>query len=173
MQVAVTLGEKRGIATVEWEASPAGDILADSVVALLMHAQSSAASIRLTSKPCRHPRDSDIESEQAEKKQRANDDDDIVTSRLRFFHSILKEQFENVEGIYEGRKATFEIQTDAGLESNASDDDGILRCSVDVEFLDANGHDAKISVESKDEKMARNIQDCLQSAAATANPIAL
>ena len=138
-----------------------------------MHAASSAASIRLTSKPCRHPRDSDVETEQLSKKQRATDSEDIVTSRLRFMHSILKEQFERVEAVYEGNKATFEIQTDAGLESNALDDDGVLRCSVHVEFFDELGKDAKVSVESKDEKLASNIRDCLQSAVAAANPIPL
>ncbi len=55
----VTTGKTRGVAIVEWEASPEGDVIADAVVALLMHAQSSTASIRLTSKPCRHPRASD------------------------------------------------------------------------------------------------------------------
>jgi hypothetical protein len=136
-----------------------------------MHAQSSAASIRLTSKPCRHPRDPDSDTEQAGKKQRADGDEDIVSSRLRLFHSILKEQFENVEAVYEGSKATFEIQTDAGLSADVLEDDGKLRCSVTVEFLDDSGKDAKISVESKDEKMAQNIQDCLRSAAAAANPV--
>lgn len=51
------LGKTEGVAIVEWEASPASDVIADAVVALLMHAQSSAASIRLTSKPCCRPRD--------------------------------------------------------------------------------------------------------------------
>ena len=49
--VAVT-AKRRGVAVVEWDASPANDVIADAVVALLMHAQTSAASIRLFSKPC-------------------------------------------------------------------------------------------------------------------------
>jgi len=50
----VVVGKTPRIATVEWGASPMCDILADSVVALLMHAQSTPASIRMTSKPCNH-----------------------------------------------------------------------------------------------------------------------
>ena len=46
--------KRRGVAVVEWDASPANDVIADAVVALVMHAQTSAASIRLFSKPCRH-----------------------------------------------------------------------------------------------------------------------
>ena len=174
-QIAVSVGARRGIATVEWEASPADDVIADSVVALLMHAQSSAASIRLTSKPCRHPRDSEIDPQETAKKQRSEAavSDDIVTSRLRFLHCILKEQFEHIEAVFDGSKATFEIQSDAGLESHALGDERKLMCTVHAEFLDELGHDARISVESKDEKLAMNIQECLRRAVATTNPIAL
>ena len=49
--VAVT-AKRRGVAVVEWDASPANDVIADAVVALVMHAQTSAASIRLFSKSC-------------------------------------------------------------------------------------------------------------------------
>ena len=165
------MGEQPGIATVEWEASPAGDVIADSVVALLMHAQSSAASIRLTSKPCRHPRDGDANDDQPEKRQRSEDDTDMVNSGLRLFHGILKEQYEHVEAVYEGPKASFEIQTDAGLGSDVLDEDGKVHCSVVVEFLDGNAMNARISVESKDEKLAKNIQGCLQSAATSSRPV--
>jgi len=175
LQVSITLGAERGVATVEWEASPAGDVIADSVVALLMHAQSSVASIRLTSKPCRHPREADLlPSEQAEKKQRSSDEDaDDMTSHLRFLHAVLKEQYENVEGVYERNKATFEIQTDAGLGTDTMDEDGILRCSVQIEFLDTAGTSAKVTVESKDKKLAQNIQDCLHNAVASTNAVKL
>jgi hypothetical protein len=48
-QVTIRTGLKNSVANVEWQASSAGDVIADSVVALLMHVQSSAASICLTS----------------------------------------------------------------------------------------------------------------------------
>lgn len=128
-----------------------------------MHAQSSAASIRLTSKPCRHPRDSDADSsDQKEKKPRS--DEDVVVRRLRLFHAILREQFDSVEAVYEGSNAKFEIETDAGLTADTLDDNGKLRCAVTIKILDRTGNDAKILVESKDQKMAQNVQDCLRGA---------
>jgi hypothetical protein len=172
-QVTVAVGARKGVAIVEWEASPAGDVIADSVVALLMHAQSSAASIRLTSKPCRHPRDLELNPRQAPKKLRESTDEDIIICRLRFIHALLREHFENVEATYEGTKATFEIQTDAGLQSDVLDDEGKLSCCVRVEFLDKLGEDAKVSVECRDEKLATSIQECLRSATEAAKPIAL
>jgi cleavage and polyadenylation specificity factor subunit 3 len=39
-QIQIILGTSKGVATVKWEASPVGDVIADSVIALLMHAQS-------------------------------------------------------------------------------------------------------------------------------------
>ena len=167
--MSITLGAKPGVATVEWEASPAGDVIADSLVALLMHAQSSAASIRLTSKPCRHPRDANDEPGQTEKKQR--EDGDTVSNRLRLFHDILKEQFENVEAVYDGKKASFEVRTDTGFASDAHEEDGGLLCTATVEFLDDSASDAKISVESKDEKFASNVQGCLRSAASMSKAV--
>ena len=53
-QVKVVAGKTKGVVTVEWDCSPVGDVIADSLVALIMHAQSSAASIRLTGRPCSH-----------------------------------------------------------------------------------------------------------------------
>jgi hypothetical protein len=155
---------------VEWEASPAGDVIADSVVALIMHAQSSAASIRLTSKPCRHPREpvSEEEEEETNKRQRA---EDLVGSRLRFIRTLLKEQFQNVEAVYEGYTGTYEIETDAGLETGVLDDEGKLKCLVKVEFDDASAGTAKISVECLDSKMAANVQSTLHNAVAAAAAI--
>jgi hypothetical protein len=163
----------RGTVTVEWEASPAGDVIADAVVALVMHAQSSAASIRLTSKPCRHPRDTDdgAADEQAQKRQR--DSDSSSESRLRFLFFTLKDQFANVEVAYEGNSAVYEIHNDSGLESGLLDEDGILSCTVNVSFDDESGSNAKISVECKDEKLATNVRECLKNVATAMVPIEL
>ena len=168
------MGARKNIAAVEWEASPADDVIADSVVALLMHAQSSAASIQLTSKPCRHPRDSESDLASSKKQRSTGDKDgDIIASRSRFIFEILKEQFQHVEASYEGNKATFEIRTDAGLESDILDDEGGLLCTVRVEFFDQRGEDAKVTVQSNDEKLAKNVQACLNSAVSTANAVPL
>lgn len=150
------------MATVEWEASPAGDVIADSVVALIMHAQSSSASIRLTSKPCRHPLDS-VDNEATAKKPKS---DDLVGSRLRFMRTLLKERFQNVEAVYDGYTGTYEIVTDAGLETGILDDEGRLKCIVTVEFDDAAASTAKITVDCEDRKIAANVQATLQNAAA-------
>jgi Pre-mRNA 3'-end-processing endonuclease polyadenylation factor C-term len=169
-QVKVTVGATPGVATVEWEATPQGDVVADAVVGLLMHAQSSAASIRLTSKPCRHPRDDSVNDDQAPKKPRA-DETSSTESRLRFIYGTLKDQFENVEAVYEGDIGTYEITTDSGHETGVADDDGMVRCSVKVEFVDAYGTNAKISVECKDQKLGANVQECLRNVATAMAPI--
>ena len=144
------------------------DILADSVVALLMHAQHSAASIRLSSKPCRHPLDSD---EQATKKPRTDTDEDIVLSRFKLILTILKEQFQNVEVVYEGRKATYEILAESGFDSDALNEDGKLACTVTIEF--ESEENAKVTVESEDKKLAKNVQECLANTISTAARIEL
>ncbi|GFH54658.1 metallo-hydrolase/oxidoreductase [Chaetoceros tenuissimus] len=167
-QVTITTGKARGIAIVEWTASPVGDILADSVIALLMHAQSSAASIKLTSKPCSHRRSdqSDLEEDAPDKKRPRTD------AMLRLFHDTLLQQFDakNIEASYEARKATFEIKTDAGLESGALDGD-CLACNVTVEFEEGNEFDAKITVECEDAKLSKNIQESLRGVAEASAPI--
>lgn len=167
-QVTITTGKARGIAIVEWTASPVGDILADSVIALLMHAQSSAASIKLTSKPCSHRRSdqSDLEEDTPDKKRPRTD------AMLRLFHDTLLQQFDekNIEASYEARRATFEIKTDAGLESGALDGD-YLACNVTVEFEEGNEFDAKITVECEDAKLSKNIQESLRGVAEASAPI--
>jgi Pre-mRNA 3'-end-processing endonuclease polyadenylation factor C-term len=154
---------------VEWEASPAGDVIADSVVALVMHAQSSAASIRLTSKPCWHARDSTGEQDDEGSKKAKSED--LVDNRLRFIRSLLKEQFEMVEATYEGYQGTYEVVTDAGLEAGVLDDDGKLHCVVTVLFDDASASKATVSVECRDQKIAANIQTTLKSAIAASAAI--
>jgi len=193
-EVTVTTGKTKGIATVEWKASTVGDILADSVVALLMHAQSSAASIRLSGKPCFHRQptnDDDTDStdgpEPANKKARNdndNNDDDTPTTTpkqtrteriLRLFHTTLLQQFATVEAVYDGAlRASFEIQTDAGLESGSLGEGNVLVCNATVEFEGGSlSTDAKITVECEDEKLGGNVRDCLKNVALTAAPLKL
>lgn len=170
LQVRVILGPSRGVAVVEWTASPAGDVIADSVVALIMHAQSSSASIRLTSKPCRHPRDDEPLDEEAIKKQKS-DAIDLAKERLRFLYMTLKDQFDQVEATYEGTLGTFEITTDGGLEVLDLDDDGKLRCVVSVRLEGNTASAAEIRVESKDATLAANVQACLRNIVAASTPL--
>lgn len=181
-QVKVTTGKTRGVASVEWEASPVGDVLADAVVALLMHAQSSTASIRLTSKPCNHRRRAMDKGEgeaQEDGEQPANKkprEEDVMPStttegRLRLIRDILTNQFETVEAVYEGYTGTFEIRTDTGLESGSLGDSDVLVCTAKVEFEDNSGTNAKITVECNDGKLASNVQDCLRNLSVAAAPL--
>ena len=165
-QITIITGKSRGVATVEWEASPANDVIADAVVALLMHAQSSVASIRLTSRPCRHGTAEVIEDEPSNKKQKTT-----TESRLRLIRDVLLEQFESVEAVYESNSATYEITTDCRLESGVVDDDGSLVCCAKVEFDDDQGTCATVTVECADNKLAQNVRECIQSLAAAAAPL--
>lgn len=163
-EVRIIMGQQPRVVIVEWLASPAGDIIADAVVALIMHAQSSAASIRYTSKPCHHPRDlSSSPTNDDETTQKKVKPDDLVSERLRFIRLILKEQFQNVEAVYDAYKGTYEIVTDTGFETTATTD-GTLHCQVMVEFDNALASTAKITVECLDHKIATNIQTMLQNA---------
>lgn len=162
--VRIIMGQQPRVVIVEWQASPAGDVIADAVVALIMHAQSSAASIRYTSKPCHHPRDlSSSPTNADETMQKKIKADDLVSNRLRFIRSVLKEQFQNVEAVYDAFKGTYDIVTDTGFEAT-SNVDGTLHCQVIVEFDDALASTAKITVECQDNKIATNIQTTLQNA---------
>lgn len=171
--VSVILGKTEGVAIVEWEASPAGDVIADAMIALLMHAQSSAASIRLTSKPCRHPRPNDNSNDQVQEPttKKSRSEESLVENRLRLIKDTLKEQFELVDVVYEGPTATFEITLDTGLESNVMNEDGSLTCTAKVAFGDEEASIAEITVECTDNKLASNVRDCLRNLAATLAPV--
>jgi ribonuclease HII len=139
-----------------------------------MHAQSSTASIRLSSKPCRHPIEAGLDdSDQIPtKKQRENTVSEIVESRLRYVHGLLKEQFINIEAVYDSNVASFEISTDSGLETIInSDDDGKVKCSVTVTVDEFSGNNAEIRIECTDEKLASNIQKMLKDALAVFDKI--
>lgn len=163
-----------------WEASPAGDVIADSVVALLMHAQSSAVSIRLTSKPCRHAvREGEeqaakkVKTESVDSESKTDDEpENSANARLRLIYVTLKGQYQNVEATYEGHLATYEIVTDCGLESDVLDEDGKLSCSITVDFTEMSTT-AKITVECKDAKLAANVQDCIRNLADATVPISV
>ena len=106
--------------------------------------------------------------EKGKKNQRA---DDLVGSRLRFMYTMLKEQFHDVEAVYDGYTGSYEIVTDAGLDTGVLDDEGKLKCLVTVDFDDASASTAKISVECTDQKMAANVQATLQNAVTAATSV--
>jgi cleavage and polyadenylation specificity factor subunit 3 len=183
-QVKVIAGKTRGVVTVEWDCSSVGDVIADSVVALIMHAQGSAASIRLTSQPCNHRRKKPREGiDGAEDEDQQKDDEAEVF--LRALHQALKDQFLFVEATYEANKGTFEVRIDANTvksgkegdedndDNNEEEVDGGIVCVAIVEFNDGFVGTAKITVKSEDEKLASNVRACLQNVATASAPIAL
>lgn len=169
-QIKVTLGKTKGVATVSWEASPANDVIADAVVALVMHAQSSTASIRLTSKPCRHPR----AAEEEPPSKIARDESTTSTSRLQLIAHTLKDQFEQVETVYDGNNhANYEITTDCGFDATALSEEGKLVCNVSVQFEDDKGNNATVTVECGDSKIANHVRECIRNLTAAAGPVEL
>jgi len=87
------------------------------------------------------------------------------------FHDTLSQQFGQIEAVYEARKVTFEIKTDAGLDSGSLAEGEELVCNVAVEFEEGNDFDAKITVECSDSKLRKNVQECLKSVAEAAAPV--
>lgn len=181
-QIKVTVGGKtRGVATVEWDASPANDVIADAVVALVMHAQSSAASIRITSKPCRHrsrrPRDGgeggdeDEENVDEPVNKMARGEETTTFNRLKLIGNALRDQFKDVECVFESNRASYEITTDCGFDAAAVSEDGTLQCHVAVEFDDEFGNNAEVTVECADAKLASHVRDCIRNVAAAAAPL--
>lgn len=156
----------------EWEASPAGDVIADALIALVMHAQSSPASIRLTSKPCRHPRASNDDERAATKKKKTQKREETLTeNRLRLIKDTLLDQFNDVEAVYEGNMASYEITTDTGLDSGIVHEEEMLTCTAKVSFAGPDGGDAEIAVECVDKKLASNVQKCLRNLARSLAPL--
>jgi hypothetical protein len=171
VQVKITTGLTKGVAVVEWEASPPGDVIADAAISILMLAQSSSASIRLTSKPCHHSSTGEPAEGQPPEKKRRETEESTTESRLRLFYDTLKDQFDEVEAVYEGNSASYEIKVDCGLETSAVDENGVLTCTAKVTFDDETGGYAEIAVECADLKLAANVQECLRNLAAAAAPI--
>jgi hypothetical protein len=172
MQVTMLLGKNDTVAVVEWEASPAGDVIADALIALIMHAQSSPASIRLTSKPCRHPRaGKDGKEDTPETKRSRTSEETLTMNRLRLIKDTLLDQFSDVEAVYEENTATYEITTDTGLDSGVDHGEEPLICTAKVAFAGSNGGTAEISVECGDKKLASNVQACIRNLARSLAPL--
>ena len=164
------------MAVVKWNASPAGDVVADALIALIMHAQSSAASIRLSSKPCRHSRgdegtESDIERDRSLVKKARLDDTSLNQNRLRLIKDTLMDQFGNVEVVYEGNNASYEIKTDIGFDMGTSKDNEQITCYIYAHFPDDIGLAAEIRVECSDKLLAANVQACLRNLTKFTAPI--
>eukprot|EP00537_Pseudo-nitzschia_pungens_P018082 CAMPEP_0172406292 /NCGR_PEP_ID=MMETSP1061-20121228/70105_1 /TAXON_ID=37318 /ORGANISM="Pseudo-nitzschia pungens, Strain cf. pungens" /LENGTH=734 /DNA_ID=CAMNT_0013141821 /DNA_START=63 /DNA_END=2267 /DNA_ORIENTATION=- len=171
-KVSVSVGRTERVAIIEWEASPAGDVVADALIALIMQSQTSAASIRLSSKPCRHgPKDGDNDGDGSLAKKARRDDANSTESTLRLINETLTNQFGKVETVYEGNSASYEITTDTGLESGLAEDAESLTCSVNVSFPDQSGGIAEIRVECLDKTLASNVHECLRNLTKATAPL--
>jgi cleavage and polyadenylation specificity factor subunit 3 len=180
-RVTLTFGDTKNMGILEWDASPASDTVADAIICLAMQAQTSNAAIRLTSKPCRHSRDTDDDGNNntvddngdgPSRKKPREGKVSPTESKLRFLKHTLKDQFANVEAVYEGNSATYEIKTDTGLDSEVvlEDDEG-LTCTVKVTFDDDTGGLASVKTECIDHKLAKNVQTCITNIATLMNPL--
>ncbi|KAI2509749.1 Pre-mRNA 3'-end-processing endonuclease polyadenylation factor C-term [Fragilaria crotonensis] len=144
-----------------------------------MHAQSSAASIRITSKPCRHrsrrPRDGgegeDEENGDEPVNKMARGEETTSFNRLKLIGNALRDQFKDVESVFESNRASYEITTDCGFDAAAVSEDGTLLCHVVVEFDDEFGNNAEVTVECADAKLASHVRDCIRNVAAAAAPL--
>lgn len=167
-QLKIVLGERRGIATVEWNANPVSDLLADSAIALLMHAQSSAASIRLTSKPCSHRsiKREFIDDDQPNSKKIKS----VYQSFVEAVHKILSDQFEIVQVTLDENSALFQLQTEVVLNSETGQQESV-KCEVYLEFLGDTETNFKLKVHCDDKKIAGNIRDCIRSLSDASRPI--
>jgi len=137
-----------------WAASPVNDMLADACVALIMHAQSSAASIRITSKPCFHEKEEEEEEEEEEgggrKKSKVEESPKEV--RLRMAKKLLDDLFKDVEADME--KGIFTVK----CEVNKEKEDVV--CVVTLEFSEDNSG-CRVSVDCADEQQGGLVKDCI------------
>jgi len=190
-QVKVILGEVERTAIVEWDANPVCDMLSDAVIALIMHAQGSAASIRLTGSPCcgkkKVKKEDGIGSDLPNKKTRSDDgnrpsdDSDIILNRFESVHTFLNEQFDNVKmelDFSESLSAIFYVYGD--LPSDAPTDEGKnsslslpVTCTVKLEFENKLGINAKLNVSGESEKIVSNIRSSLKHFVDGAGPITI
>jgi len=167
-ELKIVLGDKRGIATVEWNASPVSDLVADSVIALLMHAQSSAASIRLTSKPCSHrsiKREFQDDDQPNNKKIKS-----VYQSFVETVHKILSDQFETVQVTLDENSAMFQLQTELVLNSETGLQES-MKCEVYLQFIGDIEMNIKLKIKCDDKKIAANIRDCIRSLSDASRPI--
>ena len=166
-------GAQSTAAIVEWDATPEADVLADAVVALIMHAQSSAASVRMTSQPCSHYRqddprtkeeveDGDVNSRSKRSKTRSA----ATEGRLKYIYQSLKGQFENVEAVYEGNEGTYDIQTDSGfLEAVVPKNISSTSDAADANTSTASTNQASIKQEAAEsgdmsKQLSNNVVQC-------------
>ena len=96
-QVSVLYIQAQHHLVMEWEASPVSDMIADSVIAIMMQAQASPASFRATQHPtagCRHRHDDhDEDKEKVKKVKRDSEDQENKDVQTLVLYRLLKEYY--------------------------------------------------------------------------------
>ena len=118
------------------------------------------------------------ENEPANKIARGDENTMTSSDRLKLIADTLRDQFQEVECVFESNRATYEITTDGAFDASALLD-GKLVCHVTVEFdhdkeNDSSfntSNDAQVTVECADTKLASNVRDCIRNVAAAAAPL--
>ena len=173
--VSLVHGRDPSLVTIEWEASPVSDMLADAAVALVMHAQGSAAGIRISSKPCNHGGKSvgekrgveEGQEEGGKKKNRIWEGEDISEMtpnevRLRMANKLLKSQFSKVDVDYD--LGTYVITCECAADKSE------VRCDVSIDF-DEENDGCVIRVQCDDEGQGGAVRECLRQLATAAAPL--
>ncbi|GMH93832.1 hypothetical protein TrVE_jg1883 [Triparma verrucosa] len=162
-----------------WNASPVADMLADAAVALIMHSQTSAASIRITSKPCNHGIREGEEKEDNKKKKK--EELSPRSARLKIVNRLLLDQFSRVEADYDGGKFTVTCEKTTppppppeGAEEDKMDveEKKTVECFVTVRF-EEDGSGCSVRVECEEGEQGRLVQDSLKQLATAMQPIDL
>eukprot|EP00588_Corethron_pennatum_P002225 CAMPEP_0194287154 /NCGR_PEP_ID=MMETSP0169-20130528/34082_1 /TAXON_ID=218684 /ORGANISM="Corethron pennatum, Strain L29A3" /LENGTH=821 /DNA_ID=CAMNT_0039033767 /DNA_START=48 /DNA_END=2513 /DNA_ORIENTATION=+ len=169
-RVCVTLGSTPVTAIVAWESGPVEDVLADAAVALLMHAQSSSAAVRMAGRPCNH------HAKRA--RTGGGGEGDLVdnVTRLQLLHKMLRCQYESVQPDFEA--GTFVIGSAHADREEGNDTSPVGElsatqpavCTIKIEFESEDGSNAKLTVEGDDYKMNANVRDCVKNIISTSAP---
>jgi len=155
---------RKNACSIEWESSPVGDLLADSVVAIIMHAQSAGASIRMSGTPCKEKGGGEGATTKTEESA-----EEIKKKRLALAERLLKEQFSNVVSNLDS--GTFVIKFYKKAKAAASEDgSGEILCGVKIVFTDDNSG-CQIRVRCENDSVGKSVKECLSRMATASGPL--
>lgn len=183
----------------EWTASPVSDMLADSVVAVAMQAQASAASFKVSNHPtaaCKHDHSKTEESEEVKQETNESNEPDVKEEVVKE-PEVKEEKLENEDLVLVDKNATTSKASNVldALEELGKEDEEDLKMivifrllqqqygnvSIDhetkiVSILTANQASATVdlkslTIECKDEKLQKLIQDSIHHIHSALNPL--
>ena len=127
---------------------------------------SSAASIRITSKPCFHGEDDAAGGggEPSAKNSKVEEDESAKTTRMKIAHKLLLDQFSAVEADFDNGLFTIKCEQTREQEE--------VVCMASLEFAE-DGGGVKINVECADEQQGALVRDCLLQLGRATAPFSL